>query len=198
MKSGDTRKRRDLMPSEKLSHGEDVMVCAERCVMEELSIADRERIDLVAASHIAWVEIVVSPSFPDLMTQYRLHQVECFLIGLPQGPFETDEAGGMRHYWEWREDTPNVPRRWRDALAQTTSDGKERQLNQRDKPVEAEARQGFEDPLLDVTRKLNQDDGADGEGECGRHRHVPPRHAHSRLPAQPYQPSGGPLRRGGR
>ena len=58
--------------------------------------------------------MVDSPSFPELMTQYRLHQVECVLYGLPQGSFQTDEilpiGMAKRHYWEWREDTPNTPR----------------------------------------------------------------------------------------
>ena len=58
LRAGRTRMRPDLMPSEKLFHGEDVMACAERCVLEELSIADRERIEVDAASHIAWVEMV--------------------------------------------------------------------------------------------------------------------------------------------
>lgn len=56
-----------------------LQVCAERCVREELSIAERERIELDAASHIAWVELVTSSK---RLTQRRLHaRATCHSFG---------------------------------------------------------------------------------------------------------------------
>lgn len=56
-----------------------------------------------------WVEIVDSPSFPGLTTQYRLQQMSAIVRGLPSAPFTTEEKdkGTTKvHSWEWRTDGP--------------------------------------------------------------------------------------------
>ena len=37
-----------------------------------------------------------------LDTQYRLHQIEAVVEGLPDGSFSTTE-GAKEHFWEWQE-----------------------------------------------------------------------------------------------
>jgi hypothetical protein len=113
--SGKMRKRAALLPSEKLMAGEDIFAGAIRCIHEELCVSDPARIDLVKPSHVEWVEVVDSPSFPSLTTQYRLHQVDVFIKGLPQTAFETEEAGGKAHRWQWHADTSEKPRRERES-----------------------------------------------------------------------------------
>jgi len=64
----------------------------------------------VPQSLLVWDELVDSPSYPSLITQYTLHQVEVVVPGLPQESFATIE-GKKKHFWEWRNDGPDDLRR---------------------------------------------------------------------------------------
>ena len=65
-------------------------------------------------SLVSWEEVIDSPSYPSLTTQYKMQQLSAVVSGLPSSPFVTYESGaegGKEHYWEWREDSPNDLRR---------------------------------------------------------------------------------------
>ena len=117
----DGRKReRNVLVSEKMNEGEVPHIAALRGLTEEFSsIVDKEQIDLWPDSLLVWVEIIESPSFPNLTTQYRMHQMTATIAGLPHGSFSTleEEVGKdgqvktKEHFWEWRLDHPADLRR---------------------------------------------------------------------------------------
>jgi len=129
MADGRTRERNQL-PSEKLLNEEDPVLAAERAVREELGsvigstlhgkglelevlLRDATGPDAIQASPetmLAWDEVTDSPSFPGLVTQYRLHEVQILVRGLPTENFSSVE-GTKEHFWEWRFDSDDDLRR---------------------------------------------------------------------------------------
>ena len=70
------------------------------------------QISVDADSLVAWEEVIDSPSFPSLTTQYKMHQLTAVVSGLPSTSFTTSEGSepetGKVHFWEWRQDSPDV------------------------------------------------------------------------------------------
>ena len=93
---------RHVMASEKVHAGEDSYDAARRGLLEELGdfIRDPAQINVVDGSMLEWYELVESPSYPHLSTQYQLSQIEAIVDGLPSEPFATVE-GRKKHFWEW-------------------------------------------------------------------------------------------------
>ncbi|MDC0525625.1 hypothetical protein OAO87_01405 [bacterium] len=54
-------------------------------------------------SIVRWDEIVDSPSFLGLTTQYKLHQMTAVVMGLPDARFSCKEGAVKESFWEWRE-----------------------------------------------------------------------------------------------
>ena len=111
MADGQVRKRNVLL-SEKMIANEDPLPAAVRGVIEELGTfnLDRSTVQVKADSLLVWDELIDSPSYPSLTTQYTLHQVEVIVPGLPNEPFSTTE-GKKEHFWEWRVDSADDLRR---------------------------------------------------------------------------------------
>ena len=111
---------RNVLPSEKMYAGEVAVHAAARAVLEELgSIREirRDFIDVLLQTHVTWDEIVDSPSFPKLTTQYTLHQVEVVVPGLSPQAFSTTE-GKKEHFWQWIADRDDDLRH-KEAVADT-------------------------------------------------------------------------------
>lgn len=111
MSDGRMRKRNVLL-SEKLVAGEDPKEAALRGMLEEMGdlAPDAAQVEIVHNSMLVWDELVESPSYPSLITQYQLHQIEVIVPGLPLEPFKTIE-GKKEHFWEWRSDSDDDLRR---------------------------------------------------------------------------------------
>ena len=111
MADGRMRKRNVLL-AEKIIASEDPKEAAIRGVIEEIGqhLPDPSLCELVPQSLLVWDELVDSPSYPSLITQYTLHQIEVIVPGLPQESFATME-GKKKHFWEWRDDGPDDLRR---------------------------------------------------------------------------------------
>lgn len=100
-------RRRHRPPSEKLKPNEDVLPAALRCLLEEVGLPAEqvERLRVAAAPAVTETD---SPSYPGLMTRYRLVTVETEAAGLPESDFWRDNrlAGAsdpvVRHRWGWR------------------------------------------------------------------------------------------------
>ena len=99
MDDGRVRERNQL-PSEKLFAGEVAGKAVARCLMEELGdlVTDAD-VEVLEESLVEWVEIIESPSFPNLTTQYRLQQMAAIVRSLPSTTFISVE-GTKRHSWE--------------------------------------------------------------------------------------------------
>eukprot|EP00966_Prymnesium_polylepis_P110452 2555464-Prymnesium_polylepis.1 len=117
----DGRKReRDILPSEKMFDGEVPHIAAVRGLIEEFSSvgADETNSDLDPNSLLTWDEVIESPSFPNLTTQYHMHQMTATVSNaLPSVNFithEDDGQGRKEHFWEWRLDSPDDKRRKRE------------------------------------------------------------------------------------
>lgn len=97
-------RQRHVMPSEKMIDGEPPSQAALRGLREELGeLLGPEcgsKMHLQPDSLVSWYEMVDSPSYPGLQTQYQLNQLEVVVSGLPPTPFSTLE-GDKEHYWEW-------------------------------------------------------------------------------------------------
>ncbi|MBA2809288.1 NUDIX hydrolase [Streptomyces sp. KM273126] len=105
--AGGAERKRNSPPTEKMKPGETVVAAVLRCLAEELGVRERDvTIDPLSLS--VAVEKVVSPSYPGLPSEYRLHTVDAQVSGLPGTSFTTEEASGCwdavisRHFWEWR------------------------------------------------------------------------------------------------
>ena len=104
----DKRKRkRHIPPSEKMKPGEDCLIAAKRCLVEELDIQEGEIQFLTGICKPSTSERN-SRSYPGLRTQYRIYQVEIDLKSLPDENFwtkETSMINGLEiirhHYWGW-------------------------------------------------------------------------------------------------
>lgn len=85
--------------------GEHPVDAAARAVLEEFStyVTELSAIEILPDTLKAWYEIVDSPSFPNLSTQYKLHEIEAVVCGLPSESF-TSVEGKKEHFWEWRAD----------------------------------------------------------------------------------------------
>ena len=103
------RRNRDSLPSEKMKLDEPYDTAAVRCLAEELSL-DPKSIDILHSTYRVEVELVESPSYPGLQTQYLLHKVGANVPSLPAEEFWTTENLSseasdmiMRHRWVWRD-----------------------------------------------------------------------------------------------
>jgi len=98
-------RERDQLPSEKMLEGEHPVDAAARAVLEEFStyVTELSAIEILPDTLKSWYEIVDSPSFPNLSTQYKLHEIEAVVCGLPSESF-TSVEGKKEHFWEWRGD----------------------------------------------------------------------------------------------
>ena len=107
--TGGTRTRR-LPPSEKMHPGEDAETAAYRCAWEELGVP-RESCWIVPGRLTEASRVGESPSYPGLVTRYRMSQVEMAIPDLPDTAFSTAESDQSQdatvkiHYWDWRADT---------------------------------------------------------------------------------------------
>jgi hypothetical protein len=102
------RQRRNRLPSEKLMPGESPAEATKRGLCEELS-CPAHAIQVLRCDPPSLTTRKSAPSYPGLRSDYLIHDVECAVAGLPDGPFETHEdyreAGKMiTHRWEWRDD----------------------------------------------------------------------------------------------
>ena len=81
------------------------MDAAARAVIEEFStyVTELSAIEILPDTLKSWYEIVDSPSFPNLSTQYKLHEIEAVVCGLPSESFTSTE-GKKEHFWRWEED----------------------------------------------------------------------------------------------
>jgi len=106
-------RERNLLPSEKMFDGEVAYDAAMRGCSEEfasvLPVGNKlSHVDLNNDSLLEWHETTDSPSFPNLTTQYAMHQMTAIIKGLPSSSFTTTEKQGESetcHYWEWRQDS---------------------------------------------------------------------------------------------
>jgi NUDIX domain len=104
--TGGTRTRR-LPPSEKMYPGEDAETAAYRCAWEELGVP-RQSCRIVPGRHTEASRVRESPSYPGLVTRYRMNQVEMAIPDLPDTAFCTAESDRNQdatvkiHYWDWR------------------------------------------------------------------------------------------------
>ncbi|GGZ66842.1 NUDIX hydrolase [Streptomyces bluensis] len=104
---GGAPRKRSTPPTEKMKPGETVIAAALRCLAEELGVRATD-VTIDPHSLSVTVENVVSPSYPGLPSEYRLHTVDAQVSGLPGTSFTTQEASGSgdavisTHYWEWR------------------------------------------------------------------------------------------------
>jgi hypothetical protein len=95
-------------------------IAAVRGLIEEFSSvgADETNSDLDPNSLLTWDEVIESPSFPNLTTQYHMHQMTATVSNaLPSVNFithEDDGQGRKEHFWEWRLDSPDDKRRKRE------------------------------------------------------------------------------------
>lgn len=95
-------------PSEKIQEDEPLPDAAKRCIEEELGISN-QAVKIIRQIPDARIELRHSPSYPGLITEYRLHVVEAQVQGLPQRAFETeeerkDDTDPVRtHRWSWGE-----------------------------------------------------------------------------------------------
>ena len=114
MEDGRERPRNEL-PSEKAFAGERARAAAERCLTEEMGDhLTPANVTLYDDTLVGWDEVVESPSFPGLCTQYRLYQMEATIPSLPRHAFVSVE-GKKRHAWEWRPDAADDLRRKSDC-----------------------------------------------------------------------------------
>jgi hypothetical protein len=103
--TGQTRTRR-VLPSEKMLPGEDAETAAYRCVGEELGVP-RESCRIIPGTCSEASRTAESPSYPGLVTRYRMNQVEMAIPDLPGTAFSTPESDGSEdatvkiHYWDW-------------------------------------------------------------------------------------------------
>jgi hypothetical protein len=103
--AGQTRTRR-LPPSEKMLPGEDAKTAAYRCAREELGVP-RESCRIIPGTHTHASRTGESPSYPGLVTRYRMNQVEMAIPNLPDTAFSTPESDRSEdatvkiHYWDW-------------------------------------------------------------------------------------------------
>ena len=107
--TGATRTRQ-LPPSEKMHPGEEAETAAYRCAWEEMGIP-RESCRIVPGRQTEASRVAESPSYPGLVTLYRMNQVEMAIPDLPDTAFSTAESDRSQdatvkiHYWDWRTDT---------------------------------------------------------------------------------------------
>ena len=88
--------------------GETPAEAVERCLREEMSpVVTLGAMEVLADSLVSWEEVVDSPSFPGLTTQYTLHQMTVVVPNVPDSSFITKEGPTKQHFWEWREDGPD-------------------------------------------------------------------------------------------
>lgn len=115
-------KIRNVLPSAKLVEGEEPVAVARRAVLEQMGglIGGPADVRVAEGSLLSWYEIDESPSFPSLRTQYRLHQLEVVVHGLPEGRFAT-RLGNKEFSWQWLEDSPSDGRRTKAEAKVTAS-----------------------------------------------------------------------------
>lgn len=102
-KMSDGRVRsRNTLPTSKIKRDDSPLIAAQRALCEEFGTLLRvdEQARLLEDSLLSWYEFVDSPSFPTLITQYRISQVVAVVGGLPPGQFTTTE-GLKEHTWQW-------------------------------------------------------------------------------------------------
>jgi len=104
----DKRKRnRNIPPSEKMKPGEDCLVAAKRCLLEELGV-DQNNVILNMQECKANIRYRKSRSYPGLRTKYIIFRVYAQVKGLSQDPFWTvektikDDVEIVRRFcWGW-------------------------------------------------------------------------------------------------
>ena len=100
-------RKRYIPPSEKMKPGEDCLITAERCLVEELQIPI-EDIKVITKQCKPVYRYRNSKSYPGLRTKYVVYRVEVAVKDLPTEDFWTDEKSNQgpkeiirRHYWGW-------------------------------------------------------------------------------------------------
>jgi hypothetical protein len=98
---------RNILPSEKMKPGEDCLIAASRCLVEELQI-QTDRIKILTKQCKPVYRYRNSRSYPGLRTKYVVYRVEVTVKDLPTDDFWTDEISNQgdieiirRHYWGW-------------------------------------------------------------------------------------------------
>ncbi len=101
-------RKRKIPPSEKLKPGEDCLIAARRCLVEELQIQP-DKIILLTEQCKPVYRYRNSRSYPGLRTKYVVYRVEVIVKDLPSNDFWTDEKSNQgtqeiirRHFWGWR------------------------------------------------------------------------------------------------
>lgn len=105
------RRTRNWPPSEKFKHGEDARLAARRCLAEELGLDVSP--DALCEEGELYTREVDSPSYPGLLTLYRVHTVALSAADLPTPGLPPDDFWRVnsavndpirRHLWGWREE----------------------------------------------------------------------------------------------
>ncbi|MBE9075888.1 NUDIX hydrolase [Romeria aff. gracilis LEGE 07310] len=100
-------RRRGIPPAEKMKPGESAAAAAIRGIEEELGV-DSPEVKILKSAQQPRQATRDSQSYPGLLTQYWLYEVEAEVPGLPDEPFSTIETSKTpaaqirKHYWHWQ------------------------------------------------------------------------------------------------
>jgi ADP-ribose pyrophosphatase YjhB (NUDIX family) len=102
---------RSSPPAEKIKPGETPVEAAVRCLQEEMEVSP-DRVKILAWTAEPEQIRLESPSYPGLVSNYILYEVEAKVAGLPRRPFSTVETAHddgdpvKNHQWLWK---PSLP-----------------------------------------------------------------------------------------
>jgi hypothetical protein len=101
------RRFRNQPPAEKIKPGETSVDAAYRCLREELGL-ERGQVEEINSVDEQDEIVTGSPSYPGLLTKYRIYEVRAQVSGLPGEDFwrentaVTEGDPVSRHLWSWR------------------------------------------------------------------------------------------------
>lgn len=104
--NGERRYRKHL-PAEKIKRGEDALMAARRCLLEEFSLTDLQLETIRITIEQTVEKERRSPSYPGLNTTYLLHRVRIENFDFPSEDFATenqahDDGDPVKaHHWQW-------------------------------------------------------------------------------------------------
>lgn len=102
------RRRRGLLPAEKMRLDEEPVVGALRCMAEELGVEEADvHVDADGITEHASQQ--TSPSYPGLETRYVFYRVPVRCDVLPDHDWVGEETGDAvtRHHWQWWAQAPS-------------------------------------------------------------------------------------------
>lgn len=105
------------LPFSKMTVAEVTPDAAARIVLEEFGNIEGikpKSTGIAPSTFVTWNEIGSSLSYPALMTQYQLQEIQVDVPGLPGTRFST-VRGGEEYFWEWRRDSADDSRHKSDC-----------------------------------------------------------------------------------